>query len=148
MQLEIKCIRYWFQSNCILHLPLQNISIISAPTLPGVFPVITTNTYNHLILQAGYTVTVNGANGTVTTNPAPAVIGPGQANDYVEICVTNTISTITPIFNYLGGWTRGSPTSYVVRVSSIVKNEPALLNFQHQAIDTNSEPYDGEWTNR
>lgn len=129
-----ECIRYWFYSNCILKgIPLSNIEIISAPTLPGVPAVTSTNSLGQLTLMSGYNVTTN--NGHVTTNPAPAVKGPGNANDYVQVTVTYYVTTITPLVAaYGGGYNRGGGqgwTTFPVRVSAIVKNEPALLNFEH-----------------
>src|SRR5271156_4538565 len=60
-----ECIRYWFYTNCVLQgIPLSNIAIISAPTLPGVPAVTTTNSLGQLVLLSGYTVTTN--NGTVS----------------------------------------------------------------------------------
>ena len=127
-----ECIRYWFQTNCILQLPLSNITIVSAPTLPSVPPYTSTNAYGHLVL--------------LQTNGAPAVQGPGGANDYMEIVVTNTIPTITPLFGYLGGYSRGGFTSYPICCAAIVKNEPALLNFQHTNYYAD-EPFDPNWAN-
>ena len=129
-----ECIRYWFLSNCVLvNFPLSNIVIISAPTLPGVPPVTTTNSMGDLVLLSGYSVTTNATSGTVSTNSAPAVKGPGGANDYVQIAVTYQLNTITPLFSYLGGY-NGRGSVYPVHASAIVKNEPALLNFEHLAM--------------
>jgi hypothetical protein len=130
-----ECIRYWFLSNCVLsNFPISNIVITSAPTLPGVPAVTTTNSLGYLILQSGYTVTTNS--GAVSTNSAPAVTGPGAANDYVQITATFHVNTITPLMGYIGGYS-GVGNVYPVHVSAIVKNEPALLNFQHVAIYAN-----------
>ena len=41
-----ECIRYWFQSNCVINIPISNIVIVSAPTLPGVNPTVSTNLAN------------------------------------------------------------------------------------------------------
>jgi len=126
-----ECIRYWFLSNCVVqNFPLSNIVITSAPTLPGVPPNVTTNTWGNLVLLSGYTVATNS--GVVSTNSAPAVKGPGGANDYVQITATYYVKTITPLVAaYKGGYSRQGMTSFPVYVSAIVKNEPALLNFQH-----------------
>jgi Flp pilus assembly protein TadG len=126
-----ECIRYWFLSNCVVrNMPLSNIVITSAPTLPGVPPNVSTNSLGNLILLSGYTVTTNS--GTVSTNSAPAVKGPGGANDYVQITATYNVGTITPIVAaYKSGYSRQGWTTFPVYVSAIVKNEPALLNFQH-----------------
>jgi Flp pilus assembly protein TadG len=130
-----ECIRYWFLSNCVLQgVPLSNIAIISAPTLPGVPPNTSTNSLGYLTLLSGYTVATNS--GTVSTNSAPAVKGPGNANDYVQITATYYVNTITPLMGYMGGYS-GVGSTYPVHVSAIVKNEPALLNFQHLAMYTN-----------
>ena len=112
-----ECIRYWFLSNCIFSIPLSNITISNAPTLPGVPPVTTTNAYGDVILLSA-------------TN-TPALKGPGWANNYVQITATMTVPTITPLMSYLGGYSHGGYYQYPVRVSAIVKNEPALLNFLH-----------------
>jgi hypothetical protein len=125
-----ECIRYWFLSNCIFSIPLSNITISNAPTLPGVPPVTTTNSYGDVILLSGYTVSTNGG-GVVSTNSAPALKGPGWANNYVQITATMTVPTITPLMSYLGGYSHQGYYKYPVRVSAIVKNEPALLNFLH-----------------
>jgi hypothetical protein len=138
-----ECIRYWFYSNCIFqNIPLGSIVITSAPTLPGVPPNVITNTtagdpaYGDLTLVSGYNVTTNSGN--VSTNTVAAIKGPGNANDYAQITVSYQLSTITPLL-HLFGWTRGGSNSTIVpvRVSAIIKNEPALLNFQHTAIYTN-----------
>ena len=98
-------------------------SIVSAPTLPGVPPTTTTNYYGKLSL--------------LTTNGGTPVKGPGQANDYVQVSAIYYLNTITPLFTYLGGYSRQGMGTYPVYVSAIVKNEPALLNFEHVAIYTN-----------
>jgi hypothetical protein len=112
-----ECIRYWFNSNCVFQLPIASISISNAPTLPGVPPNLTTNSLGQVIL--------------VQSDGTAALKGPGFANDYIQITATNTITTITPLFTFLGGYSRAGMNSYVARVSAVVKNEPALLNFQH-----------------
>ena len=128
-----ECIRYWFQSNCVLSIPIANIVITSAPTLPGVPAVTETNSLGYVILLSGYTATTNGTTGVVSTNPAPSVTGPGGANDYVQITATYSVNTITPLMGYMSGYT-GVGTTYPVHVSAIVKNEPAFLNFEHTNI--------------
>jgi len=137
-----ECIRYWFLSNCIISIPISNITIISAPSLPGVPPTVSTNSIGHLTLLSGYTVTTNA--GTVSTNPAPAVVGPGGANDYIQVTADYQIGTITPLFSFLGGYSRQGWNSYPVHVSSIVKNEPAYLNFEQTAVYSD-EPYNPNW---
>jgi hypothetical protein len=126
-----ECIRYWFYSNCVLSgIPLTNIQIVSASTLPGVPAVTSTNALGKLQLLSGYNVTTN--NGNVSTNAVAAVKGPGNANDYVQVSATYYVNTITPIVAaYGGGYSRGGWTKFPVYVSAIVKNEPALLNFAH-----------------
>ena len=70
-----ECIRYWFQSNCVVAIPITNIVIYSAPSVTGLPPITTTNNgYLHLV--SGYTYTTNGA--AVTTTPVAAVPGPGK----------------------------------------------------------------------
>jgi hypothetical protein len=110
--------------------------ITSAPTLPGVPPVTTTNSIGDLTLMSGYTVTTNAVSGTVSTNSAPAVKGPGAATDYVQISANFQVKTITPLVQFLGGYSRQGG-AFPVYTSAIIKNEPAYLNFQHQAIYTN-----------
>lgn len=126
-----ECIRYWFLSNCVFHnFPISNIVITSATTLPGVEPTVATNSLGYLTLLSGYSVTTNS--GTVSTNTVPAVKGPGGANDYVQITATYYVNTITPLMAaYGGGYSRQGWTTFPVHVSAIVKNEPALLNFEH-----------------
>jgi len=127
-----ECTRYWFLSNCVLaNFPISNIAITSAPTLPGVDANVTTNSLGYLILLSGYTVTTNS--GTVSTNSAPAVKGPGGANDYLQITATYYVNTITPLVSYMGGYS-GMGNTFPVHVSAIVKNEPAYLNFEHTNI--------------
>jgi len=130
-----ECIQYWFLSNCVIkNFPLTNIVITSASTLPGVPPVTSTNSLGQLILLSGYT------NSGSSTNPVPAVQGPGQANDYVQVTGTYYVNTITPLMAaYSGGYSRQGWNVFPVHVSAIVKNEPALLNFEHTAI------YPGEY---
>ena len=124
-----ECTRYWFLSNCILqNFPISNITITSAPTLEGVPANITTNNLGYLILLSGYTVTTNS--GTVSTNSAQAVKGPGGASDYLQITATYYVNTITPLVSFVGGYS-GVGNKFPVHVSAIVKNEPALLNFLH-----------------
>ncbi len=126
-----ECIRYWFYTNCVLQgIPLSNIEVYSAPTLPGVPPVTSTNSLGQLTLKSGFTVTTN--NGSVSTNVVAAVKGPGNANDYVQLTALYSVNTITPLVAAYGsGYSRQGWTVFPVRVSAIVKNEPALLNFQH-----------------
>ena len=117
-----ECTRYWFLSNCVLqNFPLTNIVITSAPTLPGVPPTTMTNPppLRYLIL--------------LQTNGLPAIKGPGGANDYLQITATYQVSTITPLIAYINGYT-GVGSVFPVHVSAIVKNEPALLNFEHTNI--------------
>jgi hypothetical protein len=119
-----ECIRYWFLSNCVLqNFPISNIVIVSAPTLPGVPPTTTTNT------QLGYLTLLQ-------TNGQAAIKGPGNADDYVQITATYYVNTITPLMGYMGGYS-GVGSKFPAHVSAIVKNEPALLNFQHLGIYTN-----------
>jgi len=58
--------------------------------------------------------------------------------------VTNTITTITPLMGYLGSYDHAGWNHYVVRVSAIVKNEPATLNFEHTNI-YGGEAYNPNW---
>jgi hypothetical protein len=116
-----ECIRYWFLSNCVLvNFPISNIVIISASYLPGVAPRVATNSVGYLTLLA--------SDGTTNT-----VWGPGNYNDYVQITADYHVSTITPLMSFMGGY-GGIGSTYPVHVSAIIKNEPALLNFQHVAI--------------
>lgn len=116
------CARWWFLSNCIISIPLSNITITSAPALPGVPPITTTNSLGRLTLQ--------------NTNGGDAFKGPGNVNDYVQIRAHFTIGTITPGLGYLNGYNHGGWNSYDVNVSTIVKNEPAILNFDHPATNS------------
>jgi Flp pilus assembly protein TadG len=115
-----ECIRYWFQSNCVLQgFPITNVVITSAPTLPGVPPVTSTNSLGYLTL--------------LLTNGGPANVGPGGATDYVQITATYRVNTITPLMGYMSGYS-GIGSTFPVHVSAIVKNEPAILNFEHTNI--------------
>lgn len=115
-----ECIRYWFLSNCVLQgFPVTNVVITSSPTLPGVPPVTSTNSAGNLIL--------------LLTNGGPANAGPGAANDYVQITATYHVNTITPLMGYVNGY-NDVGSVFPVHVSAIVKNEPALLNFEHTNI--------------
>ncbi len=121
-----ECIRYWFQSNCVIQVPLTNIVIYSASSINGQPPITSTNN-GVLHLVSGFTT-----NGDGSTTAIPAVPGPGNANDYVEIVCNYNIGTITPILRFLGGFDGNAvPGGYNLRVSAIVKNEPAMLNFLH-----------------
>jgi Flp pilus assembly protein TadG len=130
-----ECIRYWFLSNCVIQMPLSNITITSAPTLPGEDPNIFIPGSRLAILEQ--------------TNGAAANLGPGGEGDYLQVTATNSVHTITPLFSYLGGYDRNGPNTYRIAVSAIVKNEPALLNFLHtnvysdEVFDTNcyTQPY-------
>jgi hypothetical protein len=87
-------------------------------------------------LMSGFTTTTN-AFGVVTTTNAPAAKGPGAANNYIQITATMTVKTITPLMSFLGGYSHGGYFDYPIRVSAIVKNEPALLNFLHTNMYAN-----------
>jgi hypothetical protein len=53
----------------------------------------------------------------------------------VQIIATYNIQTITPIFQWMGGYNgRAISGGYPLRCSAIVKNEPAALNFDHTNI--------------
>ena len=135
-----ECTRYWFQSNCVIHIPLTNIVIYSAPSISGDPPTTTTNN-GFLHLVSGFTYSTNGS--SVTSTPVAAVPGPGNANDYVEIIATYNVGTITPILSFLGGFGGNAVAGgYNLRVSAIVKNEPAMLNFLHTNMypDEPNEP--------
>lgn len=126
-----ECIRYWFESNCLFKIPLSSITISNAPSLSGVPPVTMTNDYGRVILLSGYTITTNGA-GVAVTNVTAAAKGPGAEDNYIQITATMTVNTITPLMSYLNnGYSHGGYYQYPVYVSAIVKNEPALLNFEH-----------------
>jgi len=116
-----ECIRYWFLSNCVLqNFPIANIVITSATTLEGVPPMTSTNaTYGYLTL--------------LSSTGGPATKGPGNYNDYVQITATYQVSTITPLMGYMSGY-GGIGSKFPVHVSAIIKNEPALLNFEHTNI--------------
>lgn len=120
-----ECSRYWFNSNCVIHIPTSNIVITSAPCIAGVPPTVSTNSVGKLTL--------------LLTNGGTANKGPGAANDYVQVSATYTIKTITPLIGFIGGYTRQGWNTYPVYVSTIVKNEPAALNFLHTNIYS-SEP--------
>lgn len=115
-----ECMKYWFQSNCVIQVPMTNITVVSATYPTGATPLVSTNSAGKLNL--------------LTTNGGTPVAGPGQANDYMQITATYSVNTITPLFSYLGGYSRQGWDSYPIIVTAIVKNEPALLNFQHIAI--------------
>ena len=112
------CIRMWFQSNCVISVPGTNVQVVSASALPGAPPVIVTN---------------NGIVTLMNTTTTAATPGPGAADDYIQVTATYSLHTITPLFTFFsGGFKRGQSINiYPVRVSAIVKNEPALLNFEH-----------------
>jgi hypothetical protein len=122
-----ECMKYWFESNCIVHIPYTNITIFSAPYPTGVTPLVSTNSAGKLDL-----LSTNGVGFPASSNGPTD--GPGQANDYLEIKATYNVNTITPLFGYLGGYSRQGFTSYPIIVTAIVRNEPALLNFQHLAV--------------
>jgi Flp pilus assembly protein TadG len=115
------CIRMFFQSNCVIQMATNSVQVVSASALPGAPPVLATNgsTGVIMLMQSG---------GTAAND------GPGNASDYVQLTATYNIHTITPLF-YLLGLNRGGTnmTVFPVRVSAVVKNEPALLNFEHNA---------------
>ena len=125
------CIRMWFQSNCVIGIPATNIQVVSASALPGAPPVLQTNGGIVTLIQSS-----NGTNVTVATD------GPGHANDYVQVTATYPLHTITPLFTFFsGGYNRGKSIDiYPVRVSAIVKNEPAMLNFEHTNMYQDEAP--------
>jgi Flp pilus assembly protein TadG len=126
------CIRMWFQSNCVITIPATNIQVVSASALPGAPPVISTNS------TTGY-VTLMEASGTNSSDNA--VAGPGNANDYVQVTATYALHTITPFCTFFGGYQRGKGINvYNVHLSAIVKNEPALLNFEHTNMYQDEAP--------
>jgi hypothetical protein len=121
------CIRMFFQSNCVISMPTNAVQVISATALPGAPPVLTTN----------------GTTGVVTLEEANGVaanVGPGNASDYVQLTATYNIRTITPLFYLIGFNHSTNITMFPVRVSAIVKNEPALLNFEHNAMYSDEAP--------
>jgi hypothetical protein len=119
-------IRMWFQSNCVISVPSTNIQIVSASALPGSPPVIATN---------------NGIVTLMESTNQVANDGPGAANDYVQVTATYSLHTITPFCTMFGGYQRGKGINvYNVRVSAIVKNEPALLNFDHTNMYQDEAP--------
>ena len=122
-----ECIRYWFLSNCIIQIPISQITIISASSANGE-PYLSNDGRT---LLGGYSVTTNGT--LVTTNAVVGTSkGPGSQDDYIQITATNTIKTITPLFGYLSGYDgRAGLNNFACRVSAIAKNEPAKLNFLH-----------------
>jgi Flp pilus assembly protein TadG len=115
-----ECMKYWFESNCIIQIPMTNITVVSATYPTGVTPLVSTNSAGKLNL--------------LTTNGGTPVPGPGQASDYMQITATYNVNTITPLFGYLGGYSRQGWDSYPIIVTAIVKNEPSKLNFEHLAI--------------
>jgi len=121
------CIRMWFQSNCVISVPGTNVQVVSASALPGAPPVIVTNNGIVTLMQ------------TTTTAATP---GPGAADDYIQVTATYSLHTITPLFTFFsGGFKRGQSINiYPVRVSTIVKNEPALLNFEHTNMYSDESP--------
>jgi hypothetical protein len=122
------CIRMWFQSNCILYIPTNDVIVVSASALPGAPPVTSTNSTNGVVQLM---------NSTTST----ATVGPGGASDYVQVTATYTLHTITPLVGFFqGGWSRQGMNTYPVRVSAIVKNEPALQNFQHTNMYPSEAP--------
>jgi Flp pilus assembly protein TadG len=118
-----ECIRWWFLSNCVIQIPLTNITITSAPTFAGVPPAVSADGARLQIYNATNTPQMGAAND-----------GPGAANDYVQVTAVYRLHTITPMFNYLGGYSHGNVNTYRVVATAIVKNEPALLNFKHNAV--------------
>jgi len=114
--------------------------ILSAATLPGAAPVTTSDGST---LLGGEAVVTDTNTGVTTTNYTAANAGPGAANDYVQVYATYNIPTITPIFGIFKGlFTRQTVSGggYPCRVSAIVKNEPALLNFSHTNVYSDEYP--------
>jgi hypothetical protein len=121
------CIRMWFQSNCIIQVPTNSVTIVSASALPGAPPVTSTNSSGIVQLM-------------LSTNQS-ATVGPGNESDYIQVTATYTLHTITPLAGFFkGGWSRQGMNTYPVRVSAIVKNEPALQNFEHTNMYANEAP--------
>jgi len=119
------CIRMFFQSNCIISMPTNGVLVVSATELPGAPPVIVTNSGVITLMTATNTA----------ANP-----GPGNASDYVQVTATYNIHTITPLL-YLLGLNHGTNITVLpVRVTAIVKNEPATLNFEHNAYYSDELP--------
>jgi Flp pilus assembly protein TadG len=123
------CIRFFFQSNCVITMATNAVQVVSATALPGAPPVLSTNSAGNVVLMEATGVNAND--------------GPGGASDYVQVTATYTLHTITPIFGMMGGFQRGTAhgiNNYPVRVSAIVKNEPALQNFEHNAMYSDEAP--------
>jgi Flp pilus assembly protein TadG len=124
------CIRFFFQSNCVITMATNAVQITSATALPGAPPVTATN----------------GSTGVIQLMEATNVAandGPGAASDYVQVTATYTLHTITPLFGMMGAFQRGTTHGidyYPVRVSAIVKNEPALQNFEHTNMYPDEAP--------
>jgi hypothetical protein len=119
------CIRMFFQSNCIISMPTNGVLVVSATALPGAPPVIVTNSGVITLMEATNT----------SANP-----GPGNESDYVQVTATYNIHTITPLL-YLLGLNHGTNmTIFPVRVTAIVKNEPATANFEHNAYYSDELP--------
>jgi hypothetical protein len=130
------CLRMWFQSNCVINMATNQITVVSASSLPGAPPILTTNsTTGEVQLLSG-----SGTNSSGAVTNAPAVAGPGNASDYIQVTATYTLHTITPIFSFLNGYSRQGMNTYPVTVTAIVKNEPALLNFEHTNMYSNESP--------
>jgi Flp pilus assembly protein TadG len=123
------CIRYFFQSNCVIFMATNAVQVTSATALPGAPPVTSTNSSNNVVLMEATGVAAND--------------GPGGANDYVQVTATYTLHTLTPLFGMMGAFQRGTTHGinyYPVRVSAIVKNEPALQNFEHTNMYPDEAP--------
>ena len=121
------CIRFFFQSNCVIKMATNAVQVTSATALPGAPPVLSTN-------GSGYVVLMESA-GTA------ANAGPGGASDYIQVTATYTLHTITPLAVFMGLYQRGKGIDYYpVRVSTVVKNEPALLNFEHNDMYSDEAP--------
>ena len=135
-----ECSRYWFLSNCVVALPLSNIIITSTSVPSGSQPPVATNANGRLYLIPG-SESITNADGSVTPS---MVFGPGAANNYIEVSAHYTISTITPLFSYLGGYSHSGWNSYPLYLSAIVKNEPALLNFEHTNAYTDEPGYSSD----
>jgi Flp pilus assembly protein TadG len=120
------CIRMFFQSNCVIQMTTNGVQVVSATALSGAPPVLSTNSSGVVTLMEATGVAAND--------------GPGNENDYVQLTATYNVRTITPLFYFLGLNRGTNMTIMPVRVTAIVKNEPATANFEHTNMYSDEAP--------
>ncbi len=121
-----ECSQMFFRSNIIL------------PGITWDSNCFLTSQTNQVPYLPTTTMTTIGSVEIVSLTDSNSVNGPGGIGDYVEIVGTAPVSSITPITDYLTGYSRADK-GYMLRCATITKNEPNTLNFSAYPATNNPE---------